>query len=304
MTVTVDRRTFLAAASLLASAPARGARAQAQAPPPSPAAPATRRIRSSCNLYSFNAPLTRGEMRLEEVLEFCAEVGFDAVDPTGYYFTGYPQPPSHAEIHRIKQWAFRLGLDISGTGVRNDFSTPDADKRQADVAHVSRWVDVAARLGAPVLRVFAGLAVPAGHTRTETIGWIVDALHASLAAAERQGVVIVLQNHDDVLKTAEETLEIRRRVASPWFGLNVDIGSLRTGDPYEEVAKLAPYASTWQVKELVYRKGVAEKTDIRAIVRIMRDAGYSGYAPLETLGPGDPREKVRRLFAEFQEAIG
>jgi hypothetical protein len=74
-------------------------------------------------------------------------------------------------------------------------------------------------------------------------------------------------------------------VASPWFGLNVDIGSLRTGDPYEEVATLAPYASTWQVKELVYRKGVAEKTDVKAIVRIMRDAGYSGYAPLETLGP-------------------
>jgi sugar phosphate isomerase/epimerase len=172
----------------------------------------TRRIRSSCNLYSFNAPLTRGEMRLEEVLEFCAEVGFDAVDPTGYYFTGYPHPPSHAEVHRIKQWAFRLGLDISGTGVRNDFSTPDPVTRRADVEHVSRWVDVAARLGAPVLRVFAGRAVPAGHTRPETLEWIVEALHASVAAAERQGVVIVLQNHDDVLKTARR----RSRSGGAW----------------------------------------------------------------------------------------
>jgi sugar phosphate isomerase/epimerase len=296
---TLDRRTFLAATPLLSTAPAA-----LMATRPAPGDPTRpRRIRTSCNLYSFNAPLTRGEMTLEQVLEICAAIGFDAVDPTGYYFTGYPQPPSHAEVHRIKQRAFRLGLDISGTGVRNEFAVPDAARRQADVDHVVRWVAVAARLGAPVLRVFAGREVPAGHTRAEAIDWVVQALEACVQAAEPHGVVIVLQNHDDIVKTADEALELRRRVPSPWFGLNVDIGSLRAGDPYGEVAKLAPHASTWQVKELVYRNGVPEKTDLRAIVRIMRDAGYSGYAPLETLGEGDPREKVRRLYGEFTEAL-
>ena len=96
---------------------------------------------------------------------------------------------------------------------------------------------------------------------------------------------------------------MRERVASKWFGLNVDIGSLRTtADPYEEIARLAPFACTWQIKEQVYRKGVAEKTDLRRIAAILRDAGYRGYLPLETLGPGDPREKVRRWLGEVQEA--
>jgi hypothetical protein len=85
--------------------------------------------------------------------------------------------------------------------------------------------------------------------------------------------------------------------------LNVDIGSLRTADPYEEVAKLAPFACTWQIKELVYRQGREEKTDLRRVFSILGSAGYRGYAPLETLGPGDPLEKLRRFLAEAREAL-
>jgi sugar phosphate isomerase/epimerase len=262
------------------------------------------RIRTSCNLYSFNAPLTRGEMTLEQVIAFCAEIGFEAVDPTGYYFAGYPSPPADDAIHRIKLHAFRLGVSISGTGVRNDFAVPDKARRDADVEHVSRWVTVAAKLGAPVLRVFDGRAIPAGHSKAEVFEWIVQGLRASVALGEAAGVAIVLQNHNDALKTAADFLEIRRRITSPWFGLNVDIGSLRTtGDPYREIAALAPHAYTWQVKELVYRNNVEERVDLRQIIRILRETGYRGYVPLETLGAGDPREKVRRFFGEFREAL-
>jgi len=44
---------------------------------------AARKIKLSCNLYSFDAPLRSGEMSLEQVVDLCAELGFDAVDPTG-----------------------------------------------------------------------------------------------------------------------------------------------------------------------------------------------------------------------------
>ncbi|MEJ7618536.1 MAG: hypothetical protein WKF30_16580 [Pyrinomonadaceae bacterium] len=51
------------------------------------------RVKISCNLYSFNEALRSGRMTLEEVLEFCAELGFDAVDPTAYYFRIIPSCP-------------------------------------------------------------------------------------------------------------------------------------------------------------------------------------------------------------------
>ena len=214
------------------------------------------------------------------------------------------QAPPPAYAHAIARRAFRNGLDISGTGARNDFTLPDAAKRAAELDRVKRWVEVAATLGAPCLRVFAGNDQTPGPTREERLDWLVQGLREAIAWGERHGVVIALQNHDDFLKTAADTLAVRERVASDWLGLNVDIGSLRQGDPYEEVARLAPFACTWQVKELVYRGSREEKTDVRRIVRVIREAGYRGYVPIETLGEGDPREKVRRFLGEVREALG
>lgn len=292
------RRGFLAAA---AAAPLamRSVAASASVVPGLPA-----RIKTSCNLFSFNQPLTTGAMTLEQVLEFCAEVGFDGVDPTGYYFTGYPAVPADARLHRIKQLAFSLGLGISGTGVRNDFAVPDAASRDADVSLITQWVGAASKLGAPVLRVFDGKAMPAGVPRATVMDWIVDGLQRSVAAGEAGGVMIVLQNHNDALKVAGDYLEIRQRITSPWFGLNVDIGSLRTtDDPYAEIALLAPHAYTWQVKELVYRRDKPERVDLKQMVHILKDARYRGYVPIETLGPGDPKDKVRRYLDEFRAAL-
>ena len=296
MAEAVDRRAFLSALGASAIVPA-------VAPGIAPAVARSPRIKLSCNLYSFNAPLRGGEMTLEQVLDFCAELGFDAVDPTGYYFPGHPAPPSDAYLYSVKRRAFRNGLDVSGTGVRNDFTVPDAGRREADVAHVGRWVEVAAKLGAPVLRVFDGRGEAKGATREQMTDWVAEAFRACAAEGERHGVIVAYQNHDELLKTVSEVLALRERVASPWFGLNVDIGSLRTGDPYEEIARLAPHACTWQVKERLYRKGVEEKTDVRRVFAILREAGYRGYAPLETLGPGDPREKVRRFLDEARAAL-
>jgi sugar phosphate isomerase/epimerase len=296
MTGSLARRAFLAS---LAAAPLAPTAAHAGIVSPPHAA----KIRVSCNLYSFNAPLRSGEMTLEQALDFCAELGFDAVDPTAYYFPGYPEPPAEAYVNAVKRRAFLNGLDVSGTGVRNDFTVPDPAKREADVAHVGRWAEVAAKLGAPVLRVFDGRAEAKGPTRERMTGWVAEAFRACAAHGERHGVIIVYQNHDELLKTADEVLALRARVASDWFGLNVDVGSLRTGDPYDEIARLAPYACTWQIKELLYRKGKEEKTDVRRVFAILREAGYRGYAPIETLGPGDPREKVRRFLEEVRAAL-
>ncbi|HYG17880.1 MAG TPA: hypothetical protein VD816_03085 [Ohtaekwangia sp.] len=83
------------------------------------------RLRTSLNAFSFNTPLLEGKMNLGDMLEFCAATGFDGVDITGYYFNGYPEVPPDAYLFEVKRKAFELGLAISGTGVRNDFTIPD-----------------------------------------------------------------------------------------------------------------------------------------------------------------------------------
>ncbi len=262
-------------------------------------------FRLSCNLYSFNEPLMSGQMTLDQVLTFCADLGFDAVDPTGYYFPKYPALPDDSYVYQIKRHAFRLGLDISGTGVRNDFTLPDPTRRKAEVELVRQWIGVAARLGAPVIRVFAGLGkeLPANYNRQEVTGWVVDAIRECTAYGAKQGVMIVLQNHADFIQTADHILEIVRGVNSDWLAVNLDIGSFKTGDPYHQIAQIAPYAATWQIKENLFVNGQERETDLGKIVRIVRESGYKGYLPIETLGKGDPRVKVPAFYEKVKKVL-
>src|SRR5687768_8040745 len=100
------------------------------------------KLKMSLNAFSFNAPLMDKRMNLDELLEVCSEIGFDGVDITAYYFPGYPNVPSDDYLYHIKRKAFRLGLGISGTGVRNDFTEPDKNKRNEHVTLVKNWIDV------------------------------------------------------------------------------------------------------------------------------------------------------------------
>jgi sugar phosphate isomerase/epimerase len=297
VTLPIARRAFLGG---VVAAPLAVARPLAQNAPRTSVA--SRRLRLTCNLYSFNGPLTSGAMRLEEAMDVCAELGFDAVDPTGYYFAEYPAAPANADIDRIKRHAFRLGLDIALTGVRNDFTVEDRARVEQEIALVTRWLGVAARLGAPALRIFAGGSTTESAP-PDALDRVVGCIERVLPEAERQGVLLVLQHHDDAPKTADAVLQIRRRIASDWFGLDVDIGSLRTADPYEETARLAPYAYAWQVKEIVYRRQREENIDPREMARIIRESGFSGYVALEALGDGDPREKLRRMYDAFRPLL-
>jgi sugar phosphate isomerase/epimerase len=258
----------------------------------------------SCNLFSFNQPLTQGKMTLEEVLEFCAGLGFEAIDPTAYYFPGYPALPKAGYLQKIKRAAFLQGLDISGTGIRNDFTQSDEKLRQQDLEMVRQWCGAAALLGAPVLRLFSGKGVPAGFQREAVMAWVVSCMQKSCSLGEEQGVLIGLQNHADFIQTADQLLDMIKRVNSEWLGVNLDIGSFNSPDPYSEIAQCAPYAVTWQLKENVKPNGREVKTDLKKIVQILKDAGYRGYLPLETLGEGDPKIKVRKFLEEVQEAIG
>jgi sugar phosphate isomerase/epimerase len=114
------------------------------------------KLKTSLNAYSFNDPLVAKTMNLDDLLDFCAAQNFDGVDLTGYYFPGYPKVPSDEYIYHIKRKAHLLGVSISGTGVRNDFTNPDANKRKEDVQLIKNWIECASKLGAPVIRIFAG----------------------------------------------------------------------------------------------------------------------------------------------------
>jgi len=256
-------------------------------------------VRIGLNAYSFDKPLKSGAMTLDDVVHYCAQHGLAGLDATGYYFSGYPKAPSDDAIYSLKRTALVNGVTISGSGVRNDFATADSASRSRDVQMVKEWIEVASKLGAPVLRVFSGPKIPEGHSFDEALEWMVPHFQECAEHGKRHGVVLGLQNHNDFLKTADETIRLVNAVRSEWFGVILDVGSLRQGDPYEEIEKLAPYAVSWQLKELVGMGGKEVPTDLHKIRVIVEKAGYRGFLPIETLGAGDPKVKV----AAFLELV-
>lgn len=260
-------------------------------------------LKLSLNAYSFNGPLTRGEMTLDSLLDYCSLTGFDGVDITGYYFPGYPIVPSDEVIYHVKKKAFRLGLGISGTGVRNDFTWADPKKREAEKQLVRNWIIVAEKLGSPLLRIFAGNQPSGNISWEERAKWVADDIRECAEFGKAHGVMMALQNHYDFLKTPDEVERLLGMIGSEWIGLLLDIGSYHSSDPYKDVAQTAKHAISWQLKEKVYINDKQVDTDYTKIIGIVRQSGYRGYLPLETLGEGDPKIKVKALLEKVQSAL-
>jgi sugar phosphate isomerase/epimerase len=297
MSVNILRRTLLRSAIGLTALPAAF-------PQPKVARLAGTRLRIGLNSYSFDRPLRDGSMTLSDVVRYCAQHGIEALDATGYYFPGYPKAPTDDFVRNLKREAFVNGVTVFGSGVRNDFSVPDAAARNNDVQLVKEWIEVAARLGASVIRVFSGRSVPSGHSFDQVLEWMIPDLKECVAYGQRHGVVVGLQNHNDFLRTADETIRVANAVNSEWFGIILDVGSLRQSDPYAEIEKLVPYAVSWQLKEKVGYGAKEAPTDLRKVKAIIDRAGYRGFLPIETLGPGDAKTKVAKFLAEVRTVFG
>ncbi len=260
-------------------------------------------LKTSLNAYSFNKLLKEESMSVDELLVFCSEAHFDGLDLTGYYLSGYPIPPSDEYIYRIKKKAHKLGLDINGTGIRNDFTNPDAKKREESLQQVKQWIEVAAKLGAPVLRVFAGHSDYSGYNRKDVLKWVVGGLQSSAKYGSEHGVIIAMQNHNAFVKTPKQTLEIIEAVNSDWFGLVLDIGSYREGDLYADIESMIPYAVSWQIKELVHNHGKQETVNLERLIKMIKKSNYQGYLPIETFGDTNFKERVVNFLRKLENEL-
>ena len=262
------------------------------------------RMKLSLAAYSFRRHLTdyrRGQaarpdaMTLDGFVDLCAEYPLDGVELTSYYV---PEPLPDAYLQRLRRRAFLLGLTVSGTAIGNTFTHPPGPRRDEQMAYTRRWIDRAAALGAPTIRIFAG-EVQEGTTEAQARQWCLDAIAEACAYAAPRGVILALENHGGIVTTADQLLSIVREVDSEWFGVNWDSGNFRSADPYAELAAIAPYAVTAQVKASIGSGGTSRPADWKKVIGILRDSGYRGWVALEYEEEEDARTAVPRLLQDL-----
>jgi sugar phosphate isomerase/epimerase len=261
------------------------------------------RVKIGLNLFSFDVPIKAKQMDILDAIKYAASIDMECIDITGYYFPTYPEAPSDEYIYEVKRTAFRNALDIAGTGVRNDFTKADKAERQKEIQLVKDWIIVGEKLGASTIRIFSGPEVPKGYTWDETAKWIAEAVDECAEFGKQHGVMIGLQNHDDFLKTSDDVNKILSLCKSDNVGLMLDIGCFRTTDPYVEIEKVIHHAITWQIKETVFINQVETPTDVKRLMTLIQRKNYNGYLPIETLGKGNEKERVKTLFTALKNEI-
>jgi sugar phosphate isomerase/epimerase len=260
-------------------------------------------LKLSIAAYSYRAYLTSKPPRMDlfDYVNLAADMGLDAVEPTSYYF---PANVTTDYLHRLKQQAFVLGLDISGTAIGNNFCLPPGPKREEQLGSTRLWIDRAAELDAPVIRIFAG-NVPRDATEEQAAAWAIDGIKESLPYAASKGVTLALENHGGITATPRQILKLVRAVVAPNFGVNLDTANFRGEDPYAEIAELAPYAVNVQIKTEIQRHGGTKKeADLSRLIAILREARYSGYVVLEYEAAEDPLVAIPRHIKKLRELIG
>ena len=310
MNPSLHRRDFLKTATLsLAGLGFTGLRAAAVEPFQRSGKP---RLLLSLAAYSFRqffkeAPPVRDggvasgkSIDLFKFIDYCAEHGCSGAELTSYYF---PKAFDDAFLIRLRRHAFLRGIAVSGTAVGNSFTSEVGGKRDAEMAGVKKWVDHAAVLGAPHIRVFAG-SLQKGMSAERAKDLSVAALEECGEYAGRKGIFLGLENHGGIVAEPKALLEIVRAVKSPWVGINLDTGNFQTEDPYADLERCAPFAVNVQVKSEIQKRGQKqEEADLPRLMKILRGANYQGYVALEYEAAEDPWQAVPGLLKRLKELM-
>ena len=233
-----------------------------------------------------------GSMTLEDFVDLCAQYGLPGTELTSYYV---PDPLPDKYLQRLRRRAFLAGLTVSGTAIGNTFTHPAGPDRDREIAYTKLWIDRAADMGAPTIRIFAG-NLQKGTTEAQARQWCIDAIRECCDYAGRRGVILALENHGGIVTTAQQLVSIVREIDSEWFGVTWDSGNFRSADPYAELTMIAPYAVTAQIKTSIAGK----PADLPRVVGILNAINYRGWLALEYEDGEEPTIAVPRYLDELR----
>ena len=259
---------------------------------------APKNMRVSLAAYSMREALNGGKMDLFGFINWCSEMNLDGVELTAYYF---PKDFTAAYLRDLRRRAFSRGVTVSGTAVSNNFCLPPGPERQKEIDRMRIWIDHAAELFAPHIRIFAG-EIPEGADKRTAIGYVADCIREVLPHAAERGVILGLENHHGITSRAADHLAICDAVGPhPWFGINLDTGNYYT-NPYRELAMAAPRAVNVQVKVEVMQSenSPKEPADFEKLRDILVEAKYRGWIALEYESDEDPYLAIPRFVREMK----
>ena len=198
-------------------------------------------------------------------IDQASRMGFDGIELLLVQMSS--EEDSH--LMKIKKQAFHAGLDLMGFSTHQGFVYPDKAKRKENIEKTIHQIELAYKLGIPTMRLNTGRwgtsenfdALMAnkgieptldGYTEEDGFKWVMDSIEQFLPTAEKCGVVLGLENHWGIGRTAKAVKRIVDTINSPWLQVTLDTGNFLE-DQYEQAELLA--SQTYLVQAKTYFGG-------------------------------------------------
>lgn len=186
------------------------------------------------------------------------------------------------------------GIVLTGLATGCRFQTEDRGRNAAEIEKLRRYIELAADVGAPVLRIF-GDPVPAEAVALdEALDREAEAIRSLDALAGQQGVLLGLETHGNLL--ASQAAEVISRAEARhclilWHAEH----HLRHG---ESLDRAWPFVRP-RLCHVHWRANAGDivESDLAATFRLLKQAGYAGFLSVEDIDPPDS-EATLRLHAE------
>jgi L-ribulose-5-phosphate 3-epimerase len=267
--------------------------------------------------YSFWRFKDALKMPIEDCIDETARMGFDGVD----ILLIQMEREDNAYLQQLKRRALINGLDLCCMSTHQGYVYPEKERRQKNIDLTLEQIEIAYRLGVPIVRVNTGRwgtiksfddlmanrgiePILAGYTEEDGFKWVIDSLEKCLPKAEECGVILGLENHWGLARTPEGLLRIVNAIDSPWLQVLLDTGNFLE-DPYDKLDKCAPQTVFMQAKTY-YGGGLWYSLDLDypRIAAIMRKHNYRGYVSLEFEGNEDYKTAIPKSLALLRKAFG
>ena len=248
--------------------------------------------------WSLHRMLQSGKLSNLDFAKFTKEqFDIDAIEYVNAFFDKGTQNAYLKELnqraadHGVKQ----LLIMVDGEGDLGN--TNDMARKEAVINHY-KWVEAAKTLGCHSIRVNAFGEGSAKDVQSAAIA----GLGALAQYAMPYGINVIVENHGSYSSDGKWLSEVMRQVNLKNCGTLPDFGNFcmervdgkRWGTPcvkeynrYLGVAELMPFAKGVSAKSHDFDKSCNEtKTDYRKMLRIVKEANYTGFIGIEYEGDG------------------
>lgn len=222
---------------------------------------------------------------------------------------------SASERAAVRRQVEDAGLKLCAVATSVRSAEEDAGKRAQHMDDLRRYIDLAADLGAGVLRTFGGQR-PRDRELKYVIDYVVEAYASVLGQAADRGVTVLLETHDDWSHSSDVRAVIEQanhpNLRALWDFMHPQ-RMMET--PQETFANIGRYTRHLHGHDGVYPPG-GKSVEIVGMgqgvfdhatpLKLLAQAGFDGYFSVEVIhAPGSQHDPdgVLRSYAEGFRAI-